>query len=133
MMTATAPAPAIERRQFDRFALQPMYTRVTVQRISSGRMEEHEGYAYDISEGGLRIELDERLDRGEHVNIAIELPGGGADPTIIRAACCVVWVNDEVDDPAMPRMALRIEKYFDAASRTRLIRFLGSGHIHRVA
>ena len=128
----TATAPAIDRRQFDRFALQPMYTRVVVQRVAGGRMEEYEGYAYDISEGGMRIELDERLERGERVNVTLELPGG-CEPLPIRSACRVAWVNDEMDDPAMPRMALRVIKYFDQESRGRLIRLLGSGCVHRVA
>lgn len=128
----TAVAAAIDRRQFDRFALQPMYTRVLVQRIVDGRMEEHEGFAYDVSEGGIRVELDERLDRGEHVNVTLELPGSSGHLTI-QAACQVVWVTDEIDDPAMPRLALRIIKYFDAESRAGFVRFLGSGYAHRVA
>lgn len=124
-----------DRRQFERFALEAAYSPITVNRISDGKMMELTGFVYDISEGGLRIELDERLQLGEHVNVEFVPPMVNLDDncTVIRAACEVVWINDEIDDPAMPRMALSITKYQDHQGRNSLIQFLGSGHARRAA
>ena len=117
----------LNRRRFERFALSPMYTEVKVQRINDGRMAELAGYAYDISEGGLRVELDQRLQTGEHVNVTLSFPGAADGDDAVQLACEAVWVNDELDDPIMPRMALRIMKYLGDSSHSRLLQFIGSG------
>lgn len=125
----------IDRRRHERFALPPMCNEVRVQRIRSGRMELLTGSAYDVSEGGLRIELDDRLEPGEHVNATLVLPGTGDDahPREVYLACDVKWVNPEDDDPAMPRMALGIVRFLDETSRARLLTFLGARPALRAA
>ncbi len=112
-----------------------MYTEVIVQRIAAGRMAELTGHAYDISEGGLRVELDGRLEIGEHVNLTLILPGYSDHDLdgVIHLGCETVWLNDEIDDPIMPRTALRIVKYLSDDSRDRLLRFLGSRLAGRAA
>jgi len=131
----TSQTAPVDRRRFERFTLQPMLTTVIVRRVREGRMQELRGHAYDISEGGLRIELDERLDVGEPVNVEVSLPG--ANPfdncRTILAACEVVWVNDELDDPAAPRMALRIVHFHGDGSRERLLRYFGTRALPRAA
>lgn len=125
----------IDRRRHERFALHAACNEVRVQRIREGRMELLTGSAYDVSEGGLRIELDDRLEPGEHVNVTLQLPGTGsaAHPREVSLACEVKWVNPDDDDPAMPRMALGIVRFLDEASRARLFTFLGTRPALRAA
>jgi hypothetical protein len=127
--------PKLNRRAFDRFKLQPMYTDARVGRICGGRMDEVQGYACDISEGGIRLELDEPLEIGECINVTLLLPGCGSDEEAsrIHLACEVVWRSDELDDPIMPRIAARITKYLGDDSRRRLLQFIGSGLCARAA
>jgi len=125
----------LNRRHFERFAVQPMYSEIAVDRVLEGRMRRVEGHVYDVSEGGLRVELDERLDVGEHVNVSFVLPGQSRDDAdaAIHAACQVVWVNDDLDDPAAARHALRVTAYQGERSRQRLLHCLSSGSFRRAA
>ena len=112
------------RRQFERFALPAMYTAVQATRPSQPADEPLTGHAYDISEGGARIELDEPLPEGEPLRVNFNLPG---QTSAIAANASVVWVNPEEDDPGPRRMALRFTDFVSSADHARLVRFLGSG------
>jgi hypothetical protein len=114
-------------RQYERFRLQPMYTAVNVE--SHGRSEVIQGHAYDISEAGVRLELDEPLDPGEDVQVEIRLPG---EATSIGVSATVLWVHGPDDDPAARRLALRFTAFRGPRDHARLVRFLGSG-VPRVA
>ena len=89
------------RREHERFALSAMYTTVEAMRNAREASEPLTGHAYDISEGGARIELDEPLAEGEPVHLRLSLPG--AERTI-RANANVVRVLSEDDDPGPRRM-----------------------------
>ena len=91
------------RRQFERFALPAMYTAVEAIRTSQPDAQPLTGHAYDVSEGGARVELDEALSKGETVHLRLNLPAQVAE---IEANASVVWVNAEDDDPGPRRMAL---------------------------
>jgi hypothetical protein len=65
------------------------------------------GHAYDISETGVRIELDEALPLGSRVNVSVNLPWAGPQ---VHANAKVVWVNDAEDDPGPRRMALQFHR-----------------------
>ena len=100
------------RRQCERVRFSPAYTEVLVHRIVNGRMESVEGHLCDLSERGLRIDLDARLDLGEVVNIDLVVPGSaipGVDSTI-ALACRVVRVEHDPDDPATRAAALIITR-----------------------
>ena len=111
------------RRSCRRLRVPPMYTSVTARREADGGAELH-GHVYDISEHGLRIELDQPLEPGERVALLLDLPGALAP---VNASACVVWVNDANDDPGPRRMALRFTRFTRRADRRRLIEFLGQG------
>jgi c-di-GMP-binding flagellar brake protein YcgR len=121
------PAQGRERRRFARFKVSPMYSRIVVQRIEgdTALMDRH---IYDISEGGLRFELDEPLADGERVTVEVSLPGC---QKLIRASGKVVRVNDADDDPGPRRMALRFEAFADDASRVALARYLDQGWLEQ--
>lgn len=113
----------LNRRLHDRVRLNPMYTSVIVEpklAIPHALV----GHAYDVSESGIRIELDEPLDVGQSVTLHLDIPGTGAD---IMADAAVVWVNDELDDPGPRRMALRFTGFHSPDDAVRLSRFMTPG------
>ncbi len=98
------PGQDKKRREHERIRVQPMYTAVTACPSDRGNDLRLEGHVYDISKGGVRIELDEALDPGEMVALQLVLPGA---PSVVEASASVVWVHDEYDDPGPRRMALQ--------------------------
>lgn len=116
-----------ERRRHTRFKVVPMYTHVVVRR-AGGDQPELDGHIYDISEGGVRFELDEPLADGEVVTVEISLPGC---QKLIAACGKIVRVNDADDDPGPRRMALRFDRFVDEASRDALTKYLGQGWLEQ--
>ena len=120
----------VNRRAHDRFVLTPMYTRVAVQRVTDRRSERLEGHAYDLSEGGIRIELDRALEPGERVSLQLGLPGEDID---IFVAARVTWISRQDDDPGPRRAALEFGDFLSDMDHSRLVGFLGSGLCRRAA
>ncbi len=121
-----------ERRRHARFKVVPMYTTVHVRRDAkvmpiAGDLD---GHLYDISEGGVRFELDEALPEGERVRIEIGLPGCRR---LIDAWGKIVRVNSEDDDPGPRRMALMFDTFVDQASRDELHHYLSQRWLERAA
>jgi uncharacterized protein (TIGR02266 family) len=120
--------PSRERRVHDRFSLSPMYTSVSAR--SGGEPSALTGHIYDISRGGLRIELDEPLAPGTDLALDLSLPGEGGE---LHARACVVWVGEPDDDPGPRRMALRFTGFGDPRDEERLSTYLASGAARRAA
>jgi hypothetical protein len=124
----------VNRRRFERFSLLPMYTPVIV-RLLGENASEHEGHAYDISEGGVRFELDEPIAPGTPVSIQIVLPGddrsNASRGVLVRGN--VVWVNQDLDEPGPTKMAAAITSFARAGDRERLLNQLSSGRYARAA
>ncbi len=119
-----------DRREHQRFTLMPMYTAVEAKRLAGDSDRALLGHAYDISETGVRIELDEALEPGETIALHLTLPGATSSVT---ASADVVWVNDEIDDPGPRRMALRFTDFHSDQDRDCLRRYLGGALIRRAA
>ncbi|MCZ6836663.1 MAG: PilZ domain-containing protein [Planctomycetota bacterium] len=115
-------AEPTERRISPRIKLSPMHSPVTVQNTQDFSLTHLEGHAYDISETGVRLELDEAVKVGSSLSLLLELPG---QATGMFVAGEVVWINDEEDDPGPRRMALRFTDFPSEGDRTRLQIFLG--------
>ncbi len=125
--------PHYNRRRHERFVLPPMYSAATVRRVVRGAgmtMQVLEGHAYDISESGIRLELDEPLAVGEEVRVTVELPGNGGT---IAAWAEVVRVYDEIDDPGARRMALHVREFASPADHARLLAHISTGSLRRAA
>lgn len=120
----------IEQRQYERFTLAPMYSSVTVRREINNKTQELHGHAYDVSEAGVRFELDEAIDPGESIAVDLSLPG---TQTSVGATGEVVWVNDEIDDPAARRLAIQFTEFRSEEDRFRLLNYLGSAQVRRAA
>jgi hypothetical protein len=114
------------RRRFERFSVLPMYTRISV--CAGGR--DYSGHVYDVSEGGVRFELDEPVAPGTPVTLEIGLPGSGG---AIRARGNVVWASVDPDEPGPTRMAAAFTAFEQAADREALLRHLSSGRLARAA
>lgn len=112
-----------ERRRHPRIKLRPMYTSVAVAPQSSPD-DELSGHAYDICEGGVRIELDQALETGTSARVRLALPGVHDE---IRVAADVVWINDPHDDPGPRRMALRFSDFHSAEDWWRLHDYVAQG------
>ncbi len=128
--TASTEERTFNRRRFERFALPIGYTTVTVQRSHENAVSTLTGHAYDISESGVRFELDEALDLGECVAASIMLPCE-REPVFVNAR--VVWLNDAIDDPGPRRMALQFDEFTSPADRHRLVGYLSRGRLARAA
>ena len=118
-----AASRSIEQRQHERFRLSPMYTSVTVQRVDGLSLRSIDGHAYDISESGARIELDEALSPGERIALCLRLPGNANS---IFVSGRIIWLHDDEDDPGARRMAVHFTRFLNSDDRTRLVRYLGS-------
>ncbi len=127
----------INRRQHERFAVSPMYTPVKARLLSEDGFT-REGHAYDVSEGGIRFELDDPIEAGTPVALQIELPRGGArsqaDTGPGRAVFVianVVWCDTE--DPGPAKMAAAVTRYPREGDKQRLLRQLSAGQFLRAA
>ena len=130
-----------DRRQFPRFVLEPMYTPLAVRTLEdddtgSGGVFDIEGHAYDISEGGVRFELDKPIPSGTKIAMQITLPSIsdsdiGPGRTILVFAN-VVWLDE--DDQIPPyKMAAVFTHFARAGDRERLLRQFATGRYRAAA
>ena len=131
----------INRRRFERFATMPMYSGVEVQTPDQPGAT-LEGHAYDISEGGIRFELDRAIAPGTPITMRISLPRWlpapledaefELEPRPVEVLATVVWIDDD-DVPGPVRMAAVFTAFLDAADRDRLFDTLAAGTLRRSA
>ena len=86
-----------------------MYSSVSV--THRGR-EAGDGHVYEVSLGGVRLELDEPLPKRAPVELEITLPGCSGP---IAAKGRVVEVFDVADDPGPRRMVVAFESFKEGA------------------
>ena len=135
MPTASVASQGIElaqeRRTAPRLRLPAMLTHVqATPRRTDSAASRLCGHAYDISETGVRIELDEALAIGDRVDVIVELPWAGPR---IDAEADVIWVNDVHDDPGPRRMALKFRNATLNAGSSPLSRYIESGLLRAAA
>ena len=124
-----------ERRRFERFIASPMHHGVTLATNDGGEARILEGHAYDISEGGACIEIDERIKPGTNVSVGIHVPPGfdAGQSGEITANGRVVWNASDESEPGPVRMAVVFLSFPNHAQRERLARFLRRGVIRLAA
>jgi hypothetical protein len=111
-----------DRRQHTRFTLPAGYTPILVRTLD--REDFHiEGYAYDLSEGGVRFELDQPVAPGTAIAMQIMLPGLAHATTgpgrAVFVFANVVWLEDE-DEPGPVKMAAVFSRFARAEDLARL-------------
>jgi len=108
-----------------------MYTEVEVRALDCEKFE-WKGHAYDISEGGMRFELDRSIKTGTEIALRIQLPGAqhlpAAERRPVYAFANVVWIEEEDVDQAGPvRMACVFRNFVQPGDEERLKSRLQSG------
>ncbi len=127
----------VDRRQHPRFAVTPSYTQTRVRLLSEDSFT-RVGHAYDISEGGIRFEMDVPIEPGTPVAMEIMLPERAGSMMTIdgpgRAVYLlgnIVWCD--VDEPGPAQMALVVTRFARAGDRDRLMSRITTGAYARVA
>lgn len=111
-----------DQRRFPRFTLEPGYTRVIIQHVDGRAIEPVEGHAYDIGEGGVRMEADVVPPPGARIGLEMHLPGEGWPIPVIGR---VVRQIDASDELAANRIAVAFHAFRSPFDRARLVRWLG--------
>ena len=116
-------AASAEARRHPRLKLPAMYTLLRARPVGEDRYR-WTGYIYDVSEGGLRIELDEQLDPGTTIEVRGVLPGSRG--TSFRATGSVVRLHDAEEDFGPFRMGIALHEFKHEADHERLNGYLRS-------
>lgn len=127
-----------DRREHPRYLLPSQYTAIAVRRCSPDVLAPADddfpchGHAYDVSEGGMRFEIDEPIEPGTPVAVRLELPGAATLRVVERRPVFVlgnvVWVEEEdLDSPGPVRMACVFRTFVQPGDRERLLGRLRSG------
>lgn len=126
-----ARTPASEqhmnRRDVTRVSVTAAYSSVAV--TADGSLEPLSGHIYDISEKGLRFEVDRALPVGSLVELELLVPPEES----IRVTARVVRVYDEADDPGPRRMGAEFTGFDSPGDEERLEGLLDSFHLVRAA
>ena len=128
------PSNTLNRRQHERFRVNPGYTGVSIRRHPDEAEFSLQGHVYDISEGGLCFELDEPVEPGTTISLMVELPTTGEDNGPGRAVFMtgnVVWCD--LEEPGASRMAVALTRYDRAGDKERMLRSLTRGRYLRAA
>src|SRR5262249_14761774 len=113
--------------KFPRFRLPLGYTQVLVRTLDSEKFD-IEGYAYDLSEGGMRFELDRPIKPGTQVAMQLLLPGmqesteGPGRALFVFAN--IVWIEDE-EEPGPVKMAAVFARFARIEDHARLLEHIG--------
>ena len=124
----------VNRRQYERFLLEPGYTSAAARVHPDEQVFSREGHVYDISEGGVCFEMDQAIEPGSTISLRIDLPLNSGDIGPGRSVFVtgnVVWC--EADEPGAVRMALAITRFDREGDKGRMIRALTSQRYLRAA
>jgi len=116
-------APVVaEARRHPRLKVSAPYSLIRV-RLRGRDRYKWTGHVYDVSEGGLRFELDAPLPAGSEVEVRVMLPGD--NHTTFRASGRVVRLHDhEAEDAGPVRMAMTFDTFANAVDQHRLAHYL---------
>jgi len=118
-----------DRRQFLRYQLPAMYSRVLARPLDSDEFL-WEGHAYDISRGGIRFELDHQVAPGTPIALRIDLPQTSVERSTARRSVFttanVVW-NGDPDEVGPVRLAASFTDFAEEGDEERLFDRLAEG------
>lgn len=114
---------ATDSRQSPRYPMPAMYTLLRVRPRGDERFC-WTGYIYDISNTGMRFELDGAIEAGTEVEVRAMLPGS---PHLTFNATGHVVRRHEADDEnnGPVRMGLAFDRFTQASDRQKLEDYLG--------
>ena len=114
--------PLADARNQPRTRLPAMYTLLRVRQPGSSRYQ-WTGHIYDISESGMRFELDKPIEPGTQVEVRAMLPG--ARHTTVDAAGRIVRLHAE-DEPGPARMCLKFDTFTRPIDQHKLEQYLAN-------
>ncbi|HBS28646.1 MAG TPA: hypothetical protein DEB06_04145 [Phycisphaerales bacterium] len=128
---------ASDRRRHPRYLLPSSYTAVEARPMDSESFD-WKGHAYDISEGGMRFELDHPVEPGTRIAVRIQLPGAEflrlTERRPVYVFANVVWIEeDDLDQPGPVRMACVFHRFVMPGDKERLCKRLASGRFSLAA
>lgn len=126
---------SIDRRQHERFAVNPSVTPILVRTLDETEFR-RTGHAYDISEGGVRFELDIPIDPGTPIAMQIDVPAPPHQEIVgpgraVFVLANVIWADE--DEPGACVMAAAITRFCRAGDKDRLLRRLTANRFLRAA
>jgi hypothetical protein len=124
----------VNRRQFERFMLEPGYTSAALRVHPDEQVFTREGHIYDISEGGVCFEMDQAIEPGSTVSMRVDLPMNANDLGPGRSVFLtgnIVWCD--ADEMGAVRMALAITRFDRAGDKGRMMRALTGNRNLRAA
>jgi len=129
--------PGKDRRRHPRFVLPSMYTEVEARSLESEKFE-WKGHAYDLSEGGMRFELDRPIKPGTQIAVRVQLPGHQhlkvTDRRPVHVFANVVWIDeDDIEQGGPIRMACVFSRFVRPGDEARLRSRLQSGRYSMAA
>lgn len=127
-------AHSINRRQFERFTVQPEYTSAAVRVHPDQTQFGLEGHITDISEGGICFDIDEPIEPGQTISMRIDIPEHAGDIGPGRAVFVtgnVVWC--EIDYAGAAQAAMAITRFDRAGDKQRMIKALMTPRFKRAA
>ena len=114
--------PESDSRQLPRLKLPAMYTLVRV-RPAGEEKYTWSGFIYDISEGGMRFEIDDAIEPGTKIEVRAMLPG--ATHVTFEASGTVVRIHDDDDNYFGPtRMGLIFDEFKTENDHMRLNQYI---------
>lgn len=124
----------VNRREHERFQLEPGYTSAAVRLHPDEQVFTREGHVYDISEGGVCFEMDQAIEPGSTVSMRLDLPANTGDRGPGRSVFLtgnIVWCD--ADEMGAVRMALAVTRFDREGDKGRMIRALTSKRYQRAA
>ncbi len=112
-----------ENRIAPRLKLPPMYTLIRVKPLGEANYQ-WTGHVYDVSETGIKFELDSPLQAGEEIQIKAILPG--LQHTTIEAHGRVIRIHDSEQDFGPCRMAMIFDQFDTHVDKMKLTNFLNT-------
>lgn len=122
--------PAVESRQDLRLKLSPMYTVIRVRPHGTRRFC-WSGHIYDVSETGLRFEVDGKLALGTSVDVQATLPGPGN--ATVKLSGRIVRYHDEPEDLGPIRMGMVVDSFSTQSDHRRWLDYLRGGQLKKAA
>lgn len=110
-----------DARQSPRLKLPAMYTLVRVKPTGEDRYR-WTGHIYDISETGMRFELDNALQPGMTIEIRAMLPG--TEHITFSAAGRIIRIHNDMGDKGPMRMGMIFDKFSRENDHERLNGYL---------
>ena len=124
----------VNRRQHERFLLEPGYTGAAVRVHPDEDVFTREGHVYDISEAGVCFEMDQAIEPGSTVSMRVDLPMNAKDLGPGRSVFLtgnIVWCD--ADEMGAVRIAMAITRFDREGDKGRMMRALTGNRYLRAA